>query len=59
MLVLNIDQTNFALFRSNQKKVTEPVILKFGRKKICQENCVKFLGLLLKYSIVPLVGSMI
>ena len=46
-LALNIDKTNFVLFPSNQKKVTEPVILKFGRKKIHQENCVKFLGILL------------
>ena len=27
--------------------VTEPVMLKFGRKKIQQKNCVKFLGVLL------------
>ena len=37
----------FVLFHSYQKKVTELVILKFGRKKIQQENCVKFLGVLL------------
>ena len=46
-LALNTDKTNFVLFHSNQKKVTEPVILTFGRKKIHQENCVKFLGVLL------------
>ena len=33
-LALNLDKTNFVLFHSYQKKVTEPVILKFGRKKI-------------------------
>ena len=43
-LALNIDKTIFVLFHSNQKKVTEPVILNVGRKKICQENCVKFLA---------------
>ena len=43
-LALNIDKTNFVLFHSNQKKVTEPATLKFGRKKIYQDNCVKFLG---------------
>ena len=60
-LALNIDKTNFVLFHSNQKKVTEPVTLKFGRKKIHQENCVKFLGILLDSApgIVPLVGSII
>ena len=46
-LALNLDKTNFVLFYSYQKKVTEPVTLKFGRKKIQQENCVKFLGVLL------------
>ena len=46
-LALDIGKTNFVLFHSNQKKVTEPVLLKFDRKKICQENCVKFLGILL------------
>ena len=46
-LALNIGKTNFVLFISNQNKVTEPVILKVGRKKIHQENCVKLLGVLL------------
>ena len=46
-MALNFDKTNFVLFHSYQKKVTEPVILKLGRKKIQQENCVKFLGVLL------------
>ena len=43
---LNVIKTNFVLFCSNKMKVTEPVILKFGRERICQENCVKFLGIL-------------
>ena len=46
-LALNIDKTNFVIFHSPQKKITEPVILKIGKKKIRNENCVKFLGVLL------------
>ena len=63
-LALNLDKTNFVLFHSYQKKVTEPVILKFGRKKIQQENCVKFLGVLLdsalswKYHLVALAKKL-
>ena len=45
-LALNIDKTNFVIFYSPQKKV-DPVILKIGKKKIRNENCVKFLGVLL------------
>ena len=29
------------------KKITEPIVLKFGRKKITRANHVKFLGVLL------------
>ena len=36
-LSLNIDKTNFVIFQ-----IPEPVIVKFGRKKIQRENCVKF-----------------
>ena len=32
-LALNIDKTNFVIFHSPQKKITEPVILKIGKKK--------------------------
>ena len=46
-LALNIDKTNFVIFHSPQKKITEPVILKIGKKTIRNENCVKFLGVLL------------
>ena len=45
-LALNIDKTNFVLFHTNQKKETEPVI-KIWQEKICQENCVYFLCILL------------
>ena len=44
---LNIDKTNFVIFHSPQKIILDPVILKIGKKKICSENCVKFLGVLL------------
>ena len=32
-LALNIDKTNFVVFHSLAKKLMEPIILKFGRKK--------------------------
>ena len=43
-LALNIEKTNFVVFHSPAKKVTEPIILKFGRKTIIHANHVKFLG---------------
>ena len=46
-LALNIDKTNFVIFHSPQKIILDPVILKIGKKKISNENCVKFLGVLL------------
>ena len=46
-LALNIEKTNFVVFHSPAKKFTEPIILKFGRKKITYANHVKFLGVLL------------
>ena len=46
-LALNIDKTNFVIFHSHQHKLTDHIVLKFGRKRIKQESCVKFLGLLL------------
>ena len=46
-LALNIDKTNFVIFHSPRTKLPEPVIIRFCRKKIHQENCVKFLGVLL------------
>ena len=46
-LALNIENTNFVVFRSLAKKLSEPIILKFGRKKITCANHVKFLGVLL------------
>ena len=46
-LALNIDKTNFVVFHSPAKNLMEPIILKFGRKKISRANKVKFLGVLL------------
>ena len=46
-LALNIEKTNYVLCRSIVKKITEPIVLKFGRKKITRANHVKFLGVLL------------
>ena len=50
-LTLNIDKTNFVIFHSPQKKIVDPVILTTGRKKVRNENCVKFLGVLLDSSL--------
>ena len=46
-LSLNIDKTNFVVFHSPHKKIDDPVVIRFGRKKIKRENCVKFLSILL------------
>ena len=46
-LALNIDKTNFLLFHSSSKKITKFITIKIGRKKIKQENHVRFLGVLL------------
>ena len=46
-LALNIKKTNFVVFHSLAKMLTEPVTLKFGRKKITHANHVKLLGVLL------------
>ena len=46
-LALNISKTNFVIFHAPRNKPDSQIILKFGKKKISQETCVKFLGLLL------------
>ena len=46
-LALNIDKTNFVVFHPPRIKIPEPVLIRFGRKKIKRESCVKFLGILL------------
>ena len=46
-LSLNIDKTNFVVFHSPQIKLVEPVIIRFGKKKIKRESCVKFSGIML------------
>ena len=50
-LALNIDKTNFVIFHSPQNIPNDHVIIKFGRKKVNQETCVKFLGVLLDSSL--------
>ena len=46
-LALNIEKTNFVIFRSQQRIITDRIILKIGKRKIKQESCVRFLGVLL------------
>ena len=46
-LALNIGKTNFVLFHPPRHKFNAQIILKFGKKKINQETCIKFLGVLL------------
>ena len=46
-LSLNVEKTNFVLFHPPRHKFNAQIILKFGRKKISQETCIKFLGVLL------------
>ena len=46
-LALNIEEINFVVFHFPAKKLTEPIILKFGRKKITCANQLNFLGALL------------
>ena len=41
-LALNIHKTNYVTFHSPQKKITEPIIIKFMKKKIQQKTSVKF-----------------
>ena len=46
-LALNIEKTNFVIFRSQQRIITDHITLKIGKKKIKQELGVRFLGVLL------------
>ena len=46
-LSLNIDKTFFVVFHSPQIKPVEPVVIRFGKKIIKRESCVKFLGIML------------
>ena len=46
-LSLNIDKTDSVIFHPSRVKIPELAIVKFGRKNIQRENCVKFLGVLL------------
>ena len=46
-VALNIDKTNFVLFHSSQRNLTEHIVLKIGNKKLKQESHARFLGVLL------------
>ena len=46
-LALNIEKTNYVIFHSPVKKITETVNIKFGCKHISRSDSVKFLGVLL------------
>ena len=46
-LALNIEKTNFVLFHPPRHKFNAQITLKFGKKKISQKTCIKFLGVLL------------
>ena len=46
-LALTVEKNNYVIFHSPVKKITEPIIIKFGRKHISESDNVKFLGVLL------------
>ena len=46
-LALNIEKTNYVIFHSPNRKISEPISIKIGRKRIRGENTVKFLDVLL------------
>ena len=50
-LALSVDKTNSVIFHSQQRKLTDHVVLKIGNKKIKQESYVKFFGVLLDSSL--------
>ena len=56
-LALNIEETNFVVFHYPDKKLAEPIILKFGRKKITHANYVKSLSVLLDETLILEVSS--
>ena len=45
-LALNIEKTNYVIFHSPNRKISEPISIKIGRKRIRGENTVKLLGVL-------------
>ena len=44
---MNVDKTNFVIFHSHAKRLTEPIALKLGHKKFTQADHVRFFGVLL------------
>ena len=45
-LALYLDKTNFVIFHWTQNKPETQINIKFGRKRVSQETCVKFLAVL-------------
>ena len=45
-LALNIEKTNYVIFHSPKRKISESISIKIGRKRIRGENTVKFSGVL-------------
>ena len=50
-LALSIDKTNFVIFHSHQRKITDNIVVRFGQKSIKQESYVKILDILLDSSL--------
>ena len=46
MLSLNIEKTNFIIFRSHQRPLTGNINIKIGKQMIQQSQYVRFLGIL-------------
>ena len=46
-LALNIDKTNFVLFHSSRRQLTDLPVLKIGKQCMNRAKCVKFLGVLM------------
>ena len=51
-LASNVDKTNFVIFYSHQRRLTDHIVLKIGNKKIKRESYVKFLGVLLDSNLI-------
>ena len=46
-LALDLDKTNSIIFYSTQNKPETQINIKFGRKRVSKDTCVKFLGVIL------------
>ena len=47
ILALKVEKTNSVIFHSPVKKITEPIIIKFGCKHVSRSDNVKLVGVLL------------